>query len=539
MSHSTCPVVFLALALVLALSACDAGQPATPAADVSDVEIGESLDVPNVDVDVDAGPALPDADTHQPAADVPDASEAEEVDAGPPPAPPELLLTVVEAPEVMNGSVPATFTSGTEAPFQLHVNRANFTLDAMPTADSGPVWWDTLEITCDLDLTTPEGLWLPADEPFGVDVLEEGGDGAWRRLRVSQDNATPDDVAITCAASIEGPAGSSSSGLTFQSEELPPELDPFVEPDVWLVVLSRDIFKINAEPQDEGGWWVWSDHVPEGDGVLDFDEAFILMGLFSPDAPEAMATVKGWLLDVIRQHAYAIFQLDAAGAPTPEGVPLHLYFEGDPGAPPADTWDGTFSRIALGGDGTPQDQVNNIVGRATVDWNNQGHEDDAEYGLGVYPSGIVRQVLGNALGALLLEQTMPMTGDPIGTLPIDEVILAPDFDPETYPDLDAVDRYTILQFAVEMGGLAVASTLCHEMGHSLGLVPYGLPPDGLFAGLAGLTFLDNDVPSAHIDTPGLNVMQTGAVTNWVEALEQVPRLNAVNMAYLRRRLIVK
>ena len=543
MTHA--PRLLSWFSLALALVACEAGapEPADPvgadgvsAADADAAANPGAAGLP----DTDAGPApVPSADALDGVDTLEGVDAPEEVDDGPPPGPPALLLTVVEAPAVMNGSLPAVFDSGTEAPFVLHVNREDFTLDAMLTPGSGPAWWDTLAVACDLDLMTPDGLPLPADTLFGVDVLEEGGGGAWRRLHVTAANPAPHNMAITCQATLEGPGGEASSALTFVTEDLPPHLDPFVEPDVWLVVLSRDIFEIHAEPKDSGGWWVWSDHVPAGDGVLDFDEAFMLMGLFSPDAPAAMATVKSWLLAVIRQHAHDIFGLDDAGAPTAEGVPLQLYFEGDAGAPPADVWDGSFSRIALGGDGTPEDQENNIVGRATVDWNNQGHEDDAEYGLGVYPSGIVRQVLGNPLGALLLEQLMPMTGDPIGTLPIDEVILAPDFDPETYADLDAVDRYTILRFAVEMGGLAVASTLCHEMGHSLGLVPYGLPPDGLFAGLPGLTFLDNDVPSAHVDTPGLNVMQTGAVTNWVEALEDDPRFNAVNMAYLRRRLIVK
>ena len=33
-------------------------------------------------------------------------------------------------------------------------------------------------------------------------------------------------------------------------------------------------------------------------------------------------------------------------------------------------------------------------------------------------------------------------------------------------------------------------------------------------------------------------MQTGRVTNWMEALNQSPRFNALNLAYLRRRLVV-
>ena len=91
---------------------------------------------------------------------------------------------------------------------------------------------------------------------------------------------------------------------------------------------------------------------------------------------------------------------------------------------------------------------------------------------------------------------------------------------------------------VEFGGLAIGATLAHEIGHSLGLVPPGPHPGGLFAGVEGLSFTDNVIDDAHIDTPGLNVMQTGKVTNWMEALSQSPSFNALNMAYLRRRLVV-
>jgi hypothetical protein len=61
---------------------------------------------------------------------------------------------------------------------------------------------------------------------------------------------------------------------------------------------------------------------------------------------------------------------------------------------------------------------------------------------------------------------------------------------------------------------------------------------GLFADMPALSLTDHDIDGWHIDTPGLNIMQTGAVTSWFEAVGQEMRFNALNIAYLRRRLVV-
>ena len=194
--------------------------------------------------------------------------------------------------------------------------------------------------------------------------------------------------------------------------------------------------------------------------------------------------------------------------------------------------------IALGGDGEPEDQVSGTVGMARLDPNNQSHEDNTTYGLGIFTTGVARQALGNPLAALLLASILPHSGTPIGDEPDDALFLSPDFDPQACHDSDLLDRFTVLGLAIEFIGLALGSTLAHEVGHSLGLVPPGPPPKGLFAGVKGLSFTDHTLDDAHIDTPGLNVMQTGKVTNWLEALSQDPSFNALNTAYLRRRLVV-
>ena len=58
-------------------------------------------------------------------------------------------------------------------------------------------------------------------------------------------------------------------------------------------------------------------------------------------------------------------------------------------------------------------------------------------------------------------------------------------------------------------GLAIGVVTAHEMGHALGLVPDGLPPEGLFGGLTGIRGLGDRVTSLHADYPGLNLMEAG------------------------------
>ncbi|MCA9519122.1 MAG: hypothetical protein KC635_29505, partial [Myxococcales bacterium] len=446
-----------------------------------------------------------------------------------PPEPPVVTLTVNAIPAEMNGSVPFLDDADGELhDFRLRVNRGRFTLDALADRRAGPVDWDTAALTC---LVGETAVTLPPAPTIAL--------GGWTATwAVDVAAAIPDGAAVDCAIAVSGPGGATASAVAFDAATLPPELDPFAEEDVWLVVTSRDLFEVVSTARVDGTYDIRSTYVPGGNGLPDFDEPFYEMGLMSPDNPEANALVRAHLLRRIRERAYAIYGLDADGGPTADGVNMRLYFEGDPGAPdPADFDGGGFSMIALGGDGTNADQVGGIFGRALIDWNNQGHEDDTRYGLGVYPTALARVALGQPLGTLLLEDLLPATGVPIGADARDMAFVGKDelpagVDPETS------HRFDLYALAIDVGSLALSSILCHEIGHSLGLVPEGPPPVGLFAGIEGPAFLASFVPDAHIDTAGLNVMQTGGSVNWFEAYGSEPRFNALNWAYLTRRLVV-
>jgi hypothetical protein len=453
---------------------------------------------------------------------IPDAPPMPDVLVPPPPA---LMLTVNELPRSLNGSEPYSWQDAQDVPFRVAASSEHMTLDLMLEAGSGPVDWGQTLLECD-------GV------SYGADLLEVR-DSDHARIRFTPEAPHPLGNSVGCGATVTGPGGSASSALTFDVATLAPVLDPFVTPDLWLVILERDIFQLAVSAQGDGTYAVESAYVAGGNGVSDLQEALEAIGLMSTTNGAAAHEARRALLDRVRAETRAAFGLDTSGQMDEESVPIVLFFEGDAGAPHFTDYDGkSFSMIAVGGDGTPAEQETGLVGRALLDPNNQDQENNTTYGLGVYPSAIVRQVLAEPVGVLALSPILPGVGTPLGDHALDGAAMDPDYAPVPSDDPILVERHALYTLLLDLFGRAIAATLAHEIGHSLGLVPPGPPPRGLFAEMPGLSLTVHDIPDWHIDTPGLNIMQTGAVTNWVEAIGQTMRFNPLCLAYLRRRLVV-
>lgn len=445
--------------------------------------------------------------------------------------PPMMTLTINEVPANLNGSQPY-LRHGESHDFLLHVNAENFTLDVLLDRRGGPGWRETLSVTCDKAVTLPDGRERPP-----LTELRDAFD-VWR-IHFQDNTGLQRGTVVSCTGSIQGPGGASESEVTFVAAELPAALDPFPSTDTWLVLTELDRFDMAIVEGEDGRPTLESTYSEEGNGVPDLDEPFVAVGLWSLDVPEAAARIRSQLLEQIRLISYKIFELTEAGERHGDSVPIQLVFEGDLGAPTHAEYSaaGPFSMIALGGDGTAEQQEARLVGRAALDPHNQLSNNNAIYGRGVFITNLVRLVLEQPIIDLLLADIAPGRGSPFGTHPADAEMLAEAFDP-ALGSAAAVERYDLLNLLLDALARAVSSILCHEIGHSLGLVPAGAPPQGLFAGMDDLSFVDNYVPGAHIDTAGLNVMQTGAVTDYTKALSQFPRFNALNMGYLRRRIVV-
>jgi hypothetical protein len=130
-----------------------------------------------------------------------------------------------------------------------------------------------------------------------------------------------------------------------------------------------------------------------------------------------------------------------------------------------------------------------------------------------------------------------VAGAPVGTHAQDALVLSPTANPTSFTLPQATRQRAVLR-ALDALARNIASTAAHEIGHSLGLVPSGAPPKGLFAGVRA-DWMASYAPDAHIDTVGLNVMQTGGSVNWLEAATgDLPRFEPLSWAYLRRQLVV-
>jgi hypothetical protein len=95
------------------------------------------------------------------------------------------------------------------------------------------------------------------------------------------------------------------------------------------------------------------------------------------------------------------------------------------------------------------------------------------------------------------------------------------------------------------------------MGHAMGLMPDGLPPEGYFGNRPDVSFVGtNRTNRHHTDLPGINLMQAGgdnlALVGELSSVAEIPagsglirlaeilaletRLSPLSRAYLQRRL---
>nr|MCA9521265.1 hypothetical protein [Myxococcales bacterium] len=467
-------------------------------------------------------------------------SDTEDTTDTAPPAPPQLFLTINRINALMNGSKPFD-DGGNPVPYYYIVPTSGFTLDILPRPDTenGALDEKTLSVTCDAALGQ-EGAQLPANSELASYFVFDALEGSFS-FKVPPELAFPKTVGegsnVTCKASVKDTLGQPSGELSYvlTVDQMTPERDPFDQTDVWLVTFSRDNYTIGLPTTSNGGTTYDIPWEQKSNGIADFDEDLRAMGLASDDVA-ASAFVRAWLFESMRAYLHEFFLLGADGEIGPDSVKIKIFLEGDDGAPkPGDSG---VSVMGVGGwdADTPEQPAN---GRANIDWNNKVANRDDVLGLGIFTTSMFDAVLANNFGVIFIKKFLPGVGQPVGTHPKDALILNDAFDPSTNTDSEAASRYSALKLLIRFGALALSSVIAHEMGHSLGLVPYGPPPEGLFGGVGVTEFTVQAVTSAHIDTPGLNIMQQGSQLNIAELLGgQNPFFNEPNLAYLRGRIIV-
>ncbi|MCA9526219.1 MAG: hypothetical protein KC549_07965 [Myxococcales bacterium] len=320
--------------------------------------------------------------------------------------------------------------------------------------------------------------------------------------------------------------------LRFDVAELTPERDPFPAVDPWGVRLDRDESSLTVAYA--GTFDVSIDPTP--DGVPDVEEALAAVGMLGGDE-SWRAAVMGLFREKLLAQLREFFLLDPrTGAVGPDSVPIQITLQGEPDAPPVEEWAMLgWSAIAVGGLPPPEDP--GLFGRAALDWNNQAPNDNTGPGRGVFSTTFVRVALSNrVITSLILDYVPAAGGQPFGSLPGDDRLLDLGVQLNELPE-DLQVRANRFRFLLDSMSLAVAAVTAHEIGHSLGLVKEGVPPRGMLAGVQG-PWAVAVVDGSHVDTRGFNLMQPGSAFSFTDALTTRPRFNDINLAYLRRRLIL-
>jgi len=475
-------------------------------------------------------------------------------------APPTVAVTVNEIPATMNGSQAYLGNDLLEHPFQL----------ALPTW--GFVWNVTVDCPCGCDDDAMEAL-LATDEDMPVFGLEEhfavDGDGGWR-WDVSEELSLPAQPAGLCARATDACGNSTEwSCLQVKLVEPTPALHPFQPPDPWLLVWRRDHRAIGLV-EDGDGVLVWSDD--GANGTWDFIEDLWLLGLGTSDpTPEWAALDCGWaqggnecavraILEAIRPEAYKFYFKEVDGTCGDYCADILFMIEGEEGAPaPAafqyETLSGDeesrkFSKIGFGGG----DLSLPWVGLSeSVDPRNDGNEDNAKAGYGCLTTSlfetIISQILADPdlqdLAAIALGGVTPfLGGTAFGEHPEDHLVIDPAV-PDNELSAVALQRRKTWDFVVDVLGFGLAALTVHEIGHAVGMVAYGAPPNGLFGSETKAVFVDNPAgcDGAHLDTDGLNLMQAGPGSGngfqfSMDMLSEPVGFNELNAAYLKGQILV-
>ncbi len=512
----------------------------------------------------DAAPRLDSGDAGAPDRAAPDAPRP---DVSGPDAfvPFSLSITVNRIPTSMNGSLPYKALDGTTRTYRLTVPTHGFTLDLSWAGTEAVL--SSLKVTADGPLGAGSGAVAAGADLSGKLVKGKAGH---RSLLLPKALALAPG-AVTFTASMFDGAKKRTASVTVDAAQKTFLLDPFRLQDTWVLVFSRDVATIKSGKDAKGQWSVVC--VQGKNGVVDLDEDLRILGLSTEKMrPDCAATknrgvtgtnaiMRVWLEQLILTATRKAYLLQADGSATVDSVGIRILHEDDPKAPDISTFKYQkltggeaakgFSLISVGGG----DLGNPFLGRSkTVDLRNVQNEDNLSPDYGVLTTNALayliktlnsdtslKMLLGQLLGDLVPE--LGYYGQRVGESPLDAQILAKGFDPAK-ASAAARARHDKIKFAVELFGRLLGALTAHEMGHSLGLVAGGSPPNGLFGGERKAAFVTGPrTTPGHIDTPGFNLMEAGPSSapgvklNLMSYLTDA-HFNALNTAYLQGRLLL-
>jgi hypothetical protein len=264
----------------------------------------------------------------------------------------------------------------------------------------------------------------------------------------------------------------------------------------------------------------------DGDTLPDFPEDLEAFGLGSAGGAGASADVREWVIDEIVARVQEFYALENPSQ-LPGGDAANVSFERDPPA------SGFFTRICVSGE-DPTGGV--MMGNVRYDPGNANPGDDACDDF--LPSGVFpREILFWSGKAAFKAAFDALLAEPVGTHPLDDVVLGAAYDPADPAQLarfDAIDR------GVDAFAQVTATITAHEAGHALGLVAPGPPGAGFFGGSSGVYYTHNVTPEGTAPEQSF-LMNAGSSFDFAtlggDPSLPLPPIRAMNWAYLRGRLL--
>jgi hypothetical protein len=477
--------------------------------------------------------------------------------------PPTVSLTVNGIPAEMNGSLPYLANDGEWRDFRLSLPTHGFRWDVHYDCPCG----------CALLQPVTAVSSVSAGDVLAGESLSHLFEQAAGRLEwlVPAEYALGAGTDVLLSATVEDRCGqiAEPADLTVEVHPMTRDLHPFLPQDPWLIVWKRDHRAIQLAA-DGAGMVVQSS--PGANGRFDFLEDLWLLGLGTEVPLDDFAVfdcgvVQGgneciaWrILEAVRAKSYQFFYKAADGTDTGQSADIVFFIQDEDDAPDPTTFqyetltgletERRFSMIGLGGGDLGQ----SLLGLSeSLDLRNIGNENNARSGFGCLTTSLFRYLLGAmgndpglySLASMILGDVVPgLGGLPLGLHPEDVLVLDLTI-PLNALSLEAQRRRNAYDFMVEGLGLGLAALLVHEIGHSVGLVPYGPPPHGLFGGEKLASFVENPAgcTGPHTDTKGFNLMQAGPGSGngfqvSLDMLTSSIGFNELNESYLRGRLIL-
>lgn len=425
-----------------------------------------------------------------------------------------LQLTINQLPSYVSGVEPIKFTSDKPSyHFAHHVPRDHFDIDLALLEDpADPLLMESLRFTIELG-----GVVLRELSPLLGQLSIEG---STLTIPIRADEPLPEGLLTLRFAARTAEGRALERTLNVQSVTLAPAQDPRSRPMIWLMRDDVDFFTTTRTALTGNRYRL--DTVEGPDGKPDLLEELRLVG--AQGADQALnARYLSWIRAELNKEIYRLFGIGPDGV-AHDGIQMKLVWTGEPGAPDPATFDeaGDFSMMRFGG------VFASALGYSGYSAHNQRRMDNSTRERGVASAGIISAfsalgVISEALAPLHLEH-----GVILGAHPHDAQVLDPSFDPYADHPEAALARYWELRHVAQDLGLALAAVTAHEMGHAMGLMPVGLPPEGFFGEVHDCVFIGPRTDSHHADLPGLNLMQAGGnqgalITELRNSVERPPR----------------